>query len=1020
MRALEGAVTATVPVRKESTGMKRWWTKDLTAMRRRVRAMGRESYRVKDIGDHPAHEAFQRARNDYGQAIRDTSRRHWEGWLESVDAKSIWDANTFVAMAPSDGGKARTPTLREEVGGRNVEVEDNEGKARLFHEAFFYEDPVEGEEEGDREVHEAAFTWTEITDREVHAAIEKLKPHKAPGLSGIPNVVLKKTRSTIVPYLGPIFRATFEHKVYPTRWKVFKTAVLQKPNRDDYSNPNSYRPIALLDTVAKVLSSCVKTKLAFFAEKTNILPRYQFGGRPGRSTTDSLHVLTSFVKDAWRRGREVVVVFMDVKGAFPNTVPRVLLRDMRRKGVPEEVVGWFARKLEGRETIITFDDYKSRRILVNSGLDQGCNTSGICYNFYNAGQIEGARGEDGELAGSFADDAYVDDAYVAADGGDMEEAARKVEEMMRREGEVCGDGVLQAQGQGTRRREAKPATRPTVTIGGTAIRMETSHKFLGVILDQELRFKEHAAYAQGKGTAAAMQTKRLVKVNGGVSGSLARRLYEAVVVPNMLYAADVWCASGVRMEDGTRQKARGFLEKMQRVQRMGALQITGALRTTPTDLLEAHAGIEPMDLRIQRMCVTAAARIAAMPDTHPLRKPAEKVARFVKRHRAPLHYLMKALGEHPKNMETIEIVRLPPDWECPVTVVLGESKDEAEERERNNRADVRIYMDGSGHHGNIGAAAVLYREGQKAKVMRKRIGGEEKHTVFEGECVGQAMGFELLRREVRGRNRGRRRIQTVTVGTDNQAGMKALEAPGRGTARYIVDEILKGIQKVREIDPSMRIRVYWTPGHAGIPGNERADREAKKAAEGKDTETKGLALLRKPLKASRAAVLATHKKRWREAAREHIRKAPRFDRLRAVDPNAPDMRNILQTLASVPRRHASILTQLRTGHCPLNQYLHRFKKADSPICGACNQAEETVEHFLVHCEAYRTQRNTLFREADLRTAPMSRLLSDASVVKALFQFINSTGRFRRTYGDLAVPERAVTDKPKGRKRRGRK
>ncbi|KNZ74446.1 hypothetical protein J132_06958, partial [Termitomyces sp. J132] len=619
-----------------------------------------------------------------------------------------------------------------------------------------------------------------------------------------------------------------------------------------------------------------------------------------------------------------------------------------------------------------------------------------CATMVERREIEGARGEDGELVGSFADDAYV-----AADGGDMEEAARKVEEMMRREGgasrwaedhhsiyevkKFVGMGFSRRKVKGRGDGKAKPATRPTVTIGGTAIRMETPRTSL-------------------QGTRGLRTGKR----NGG--GNADKEIGKA----------DVWCASGVRMEDGTRQKARGFLEKMQRVQRMGALQITGALRTTPTDLLEAHAGIEPMDLRIQRMCVTAAARIAAMPDTHPLRKPAEKAARFVKRHRAPLHYLMKALGEHPKNMETIEIVRLPPDWECPVTVVLGESKDEAEERERNNRADVRIYTDGSGHHGNIGAAAVLYREGQKAKVMRKRIGGEEKHTVFEGECVGQAMGFELLRREVRGRNRGRRRIRTVTVGTDNQAGMKALEAPGRGTARYIVDEILKGIQKVREIDPSMRIRVYWTPGHAGIPGNERADREAKKAAEGKDTETKGLALLRKPLKASRAAVLATHKKRWREAAREHIRKAPRFDRLRAVDPNAPDMRNILQTLASVPRRHASILTQLRTGHCPLNQYLHRFKKADSPICGACNQAEETVEHFLVHCEAYRTQRNTLFREADLRTAPMSRLLSDASVVKALFQFINSTGRFRRTYGDLAVPERAVTDKPKGRKRRGRK
>lgn len=43
-------------------------------------------------------------------------------------------------------------------------------------------------------------------------------------------------------------------------------------------------------------------------------------------------------------------------------------------------------------------------ILVDSGLDQECNMLGLCYNFYNARQIEGGREKDGELAISFADD----------------------------------------------------------------------------------------------------------------------------------------------------------------------------------------------------------------------------------------------------------------------------------------------------------------------------------------------------------------------------------------------------------------------------------------------------------------------------------------------------------------------------------------------------------------------------------------------------------------------------------------
>lgn len=198
--------------------------------------------------------------------------------------------------------------------------------------------------------------------------------------------------------------------------------------------------------------------------------------------------------------------------------------------------------------------------------------------------------------------------------------------------------------------------------------------------------------------------------------------------------------------------ARGFMEKLARVQRASVLQITGALRTTPSDLLEleAHAGLLPMDLRVGRTCIMSAARITTLPDIHPLNKLAHKAACFVKRHRSPLHYILKIWGPLPKEMETIATVQRVPDWRCPIEIVIGETAEEAEERERNNEADVQIYMDGSGYKGHIGAAAVLYRGMKKVKVLRKCVGPEEKHMVFEGECMGQVLGFELLRREVRG------------------------------------------------------------------------------------------------------------------------------------------------------------------------------------------------------------------------------------------------------------------------------
>ena len=54
---------------------------------------------------------------------------------------------------------------------------------------------------------------------------------------------------------------------------------------------------------------------------------------------------------------------------------------------------------------------------------------------------------------------------------------------------------------------------------------------------------------------------------------------------------------------GTKSKGSvGAARKLSRVQRMAATYVTGALRTTATDVLEAHADLLPMELLIDKHC----------------------------------------------------------------------------------------------------------------------------------------------------------------------------------------------------------------------------------------------------------------------------------------------------------------------------------------------------------------------------------------------------------------------------------
>jgi len=343
--------------------------------------------------------------------------------------------------------------------------------------------------------------------------------------------------------------------------------------------------------------------------------------------------------DAWRRGKVVAALFLDVKSAFPSTSVKRQVHNMRMRGILKEYTDWVMCKMTGRKTVISFDDFKSEPIAVNNGLDQGCTLSMYLYNHYNAGQVDGSRGRRGEIGGGF-----VDDSMGAAEGGTMQQAVENAMALFNRPGgpkewadthganyDYDKFGYVGFSRRRTRNprnhRRTLPETRPDIKIGQHIIRPAKSHKFLGLIMDQELCFKEQAAHALAKGTKWVSQFKRMAKIAKGMKGEFMRAMLYGVALPSMLYAADIWCVPPVTRSSGRQTRGtKGFIGRMERVQRQAALQITGALRTTPTDLLLAHADIAPIEYHLCKICHSAALRIATLPQTNPVGKVARCAA----------------------------------------------------------------------------------------------------------------------------------------------------------------------------------------------------------------------------------------------------------------------------------------------------------------------------------------------------------------------------------------------------------
>ena len=128
-----------------------------------------------------------------------------------------------------------------------------------------------------------------------------------------------------------------------------------------------------------------------------------------------------------------------------------------------------------------------------------------------------------------------------------------------------------------------------------------------------------------------------------------------------------------------------------------------------------------------------------------------------------------------------------PTYEKPFTSTIAESKEESIKEEKKDEADIRIYTDGLGYEGNIGAAAVLYRKGvqEPMKTLCFHLGLLKKHTTYEGEAVGSILAAWMLQ------NQPEVGKVAITSYSDSQAFIKATGARKSGPGQYLVLEYMR-------------------------------------------------------------------------------------------------------------------------------------------------------------------------------------------------------------------------------------
>ncbi|GBO04156.1 Retrovirus-related Pol polyprotein from type-1 retrotransposable element R1 [Araneus ventricosus] len=195
---------------------------------------------------------------------------------------------------------------------------------------------------------------------EVKTAVGEIRSKKAPGPDGLYGDVIKAAFAINPNYLVDLFNCCLERGYFPKIWRTAQLVLFNKPKKDDM-DPSAFRPICLLDALGKVLDKLVTKRLYFHLLSHQHLHGMQFGFMPGKSATDAVLELKSWIHTARAEEKHSVIISLDIQSDFSRVWWPLVLHNLRQMDCPKNIFRMIASFLEDRSVSFSYSNEVSTK-----------------------------------------------------------------------------------------------------------------------------------------------------------------------------------------------------------------------------------------------------------------------------------------------------------------------------------------------------------------------------------------------------------------------------------------------------------------------------------------------------------------------------------------------------------------------------------------------------------------------------------------------------------------------------------
>ena len=262
----------------------------------------------------------------------------------------------------------------------------------------------------------------------------------------------------------------------------------------DQSKPTNYRPISLLPAIGKLFEKLLYKRIYTFLSKNNTYSKSQFGFRSKLSTADAIASLPEVNRANWFKPKNLIkCTFIDLKKAFDTVNHELLLKKCEHYGLRVTVLKMLESYLKDRFQYIKIEKVKSEKKNVKCGVQQGSILGPLLFIIYLNDILTLKSIENQAIL--YADDTVVSNKGSIETGGKNHDAALAAVANWFHKNKLTINATKTKHmvfGKGCNQKQHK------TTINRAEIEQTSSFRYLEIIIDDQLKFKDHINYAKEK------------------------------------------------------------------------------------------------------------------------------------------------------------------------------------------------------------------------------------------------------------------------------------------------------------------------------------------------------------------------------------------------------------------------------------------------------------------------------------------------------------------------------------------